>query len=408
MSRLVERLLPLTLEIAGRQRLYAERWSDVSTSSITTVTELGELPTIERRDIPAMEARAAPDDIVTSSSGTTGPPLVRSRSQEDVAFINDFFHPEVPQGPSIVVDSRQHGSILGLRAAGVCEVRDDGRGSAVDAVIRRLLDRHEAPIEVVIAALPFVRLLTHEMLERSIAPASCNLSLLVVTSDPVGRRRRDVLSTAWGCPVLERFSMSEVMGGATVCHQCGWMSFDPMVVPQVRSFDGGADVEEGVGRLVLTELWPFSSDRPLVRYLTDDVVLVRPGSCNGGECPSFRSLGRWTPHASKTWRDQGAFVSSTALVEALHDTDLLRVGDPPDVGPTLRGLWPMAGRTSFRQAGSGLCCHLEVAAAPGFHPPAIARLEQLVRSVPVFGVGAHIQPHLVDFGTLDEVPELGG
>jgi hypothetical protein len=146
--------------------------------------------------------------------------------------------------------------------------------------------------------------------------------------------QRTVLERLWGARVVDRFSASEVIGGASICGRCGWYHPDPYVVYGCVEFDDvRTEVAEGIGLLTMTELWPLSRARPLVRDRPGDLVEVRRGACTADDL-SFVWLGRAKPGPSGVdpsaslrvpWTPSGRPVLRPAV---LHDV----IGREPAVG----------------------------------------------------------------------------
>jgi hypothetical protein len=103
--------------------------------------------------------------------------------------------------------------------------------------------------------------------------------------------RKRLLSRLWQASVRDNYSLTEVFGGATECGIGGPWVFDPHLVAEVvhpRTFE---PVDDGVGVLLLTTLYPFVQQMPLVRYCTNDLVeVVATGQDDGA--PVVRYVGR--------------------------------------------------------------------------------------------------------------------
>lgn len=125
--------------------------------------------------------------------------------------------------------------------------------------------------------------------------------------DTSGYRVRDIgtngsrLSPHWrrqvrrrlGARVVDNYSISELHTPASQCHRCGRLHFGwPPVAWEVVDVDSGEPVGDGVGRLLLTGLYPFVQKMPLVRYDTGDVVRVSTAPCAAAGKPAFDFLGR--------------------------------------------------------------------------------------------------------------------
>jgi phenylacetate-coenzyme A ligase PaaK-like adenylate-forming protein len=106
------------------------------------------------------------------------------------------------------------------------------------------------------------------------------LSAVVSYSQYLTRHWRAILTETWGCPIIDRYRLAELFGGATQCLECGWWHFNPFLIPEVAT-ESVAPMEEGVGLLLLTTLYPFQEAQPMVRYATGDLVEATHGrSCH--------------------------------------------------------------------------------------------------------------------------------
>ncbi len=113
-----------------------------------------------------------------------------------------------------------------------------------------------------------------------------------------------------GAMLVEKYSLSEIFGGATRTSTAPWFSLDPYVVGEVVDERGSAVEPGAVGELALTELFPFVQMQPLIRYRTGDIVMRleddesglrfewwgREDTClriNGAWVMGYRSLADW-------------------------------------------------------------------------------------------------------------------
>src|SRR5262249_30793939 len=119
-----------------------------------------------------------------------------------------------------------------------------------------------------------------------------HLKYLVSFGEYVTAKWRSAYAEIWGCPLIDRYSLSEVFGGATQSPVCGWYHFDPFVIPEVVSNRTKKPIAEGIGYLLLTALYPFQEAQPLVRYFTGDLVEVTHTKSSHPDCLAVRPLGR--------------------------------------------------------------------------------------------------------------------
>lgn len=100
---------------------------------------------------------------------------------------------------------------------------------------------------------------------------------------------RQFLTRAFGVGLRERFSSSEIFGGAVRAIGAAEFRTDPFVVAQATD-PAGRVLDRGLGRLTMTELYPFVQVQPLIRYVTGDLV-QQVGSPGPGRV-SFHWMGR--------------------------------------------------------------------------------------------------------------------
>src|SRR5262249_30217103 len=96
-----------------------------------------------------------------------------------------------------------------------------------------------------------LRAFAHDTLDACPNGLRGHIKFIVPYGQYLTERGRRLLQQAFGGRVLNRYGMSEVFGGASENENCGWMHFDPSVLPQVIDRDG-AIIREGRGLLVLT------------------------------------------------------------------------------------------------------------------------------------------------------------
>ena len=334
------RLLPLTVRRAWDgsafyRRLY-ER-AGIDPDAIRTVADLSQLPIVRKPDIRAAgrEARCFPDTTAVShvqhTSGTTGAPFFFYRSASEVRFIQQFFSdlcrdvsPDETPGPlplTLVLSGMDwHGTptpIPGNAFPIHCSLLSESYFETAAGLLRRHFDIPGVGERVhTITGSNELLTFTSWCLERGIR---CREEFAVRTIQMTGfyltSRWRKLLCDTWGAVVLDRFSMAEHFGGATMTSDEDGFRFDPHIVYELVDFSGTQCIQEGPGMLVLTSLYPFVQLQPLIRYWTGDIFAVHPTSRAGA--PSFRFLGRESQALFHPDRPNDLLLSGVALTEAL-------------------------------------------------------------------------------------------
>ena len=238
------------------------------------------------------------------TSGSTGASLTIYKSSEELAFLWEYYRalmlpslkglrrrPLVLTFPNVY-----HGSAVRLPSAGrvfVSGVTDDTLINDALRVLEKTyrIAEHDDRISIISGLSFHVKFFTSFLLERGYAPRDFRVASLTIVGEYVSQTARKFLQDAWGAMVFERFTLTESAGGADRCHRCGRLHLDPHLIGEVLDHDSGHPVEEGVGRLVLTQLYPFVQMQPLLRYDTGDIVRRLPDTCRSGSL-TFEFLGK--------------------------------------------------------------------------------------------------------------------
>lgn len=117
-----------------------------------------------------------------------------------------------------------------------------------------------------------IALILYALTERGIDASALALQRVHTSFVFLDKGLRQFIETGFGVDVVERFSLSEVFGGATFDRPLNAFLLDPYVVGEIVD-ESGRDVSVGIaGELVLTELFPLVQMQPLIRYRTGDIV----------------------------------------------------------------------------------------------------------------------------------------
>jgi phenylacetate-coenzyme A ligase PaaK-like adenylate-forming protein len=105
-------------------------------------------------------------------------------------------------------------------------------------------------------------------------PREASLRAILVTGDYLSQAQRAYLGSFGGATVVNRYSLTEAVGGATELGGESDFRFDPQIVPDLDFLprDGLHAAE-----LRITVLYPFLQAQPLIRYKTDDVFSLGKG-----------------------------------------------------------------------------------------------------------------------------------
>lgn len=125
--------------------------------------------------------------------------------------------------------------------------------------------------------------LTAHFLERGVDARRFGVRGVSTTGFRLSPHWRALVQAAWGAPVFDNYSLSEIPSPALECTACGFNHWLSPVLPEVVDARSHAPVPRGAGVLVLTTLYPFVHAMPLIRYWTGDLVELGPRCRAAGE-----------------------------------------------------------------------------------------------------------------------------
>lgn len=308
---------------------YRSRFPDPSTFG--GLADLASLPVLFRSDVIDHHADIVCDPTLPAAiqhtTGTTGASLQLHRSPAEQAFIWDFFSAqlavrEVPEVRPLHLNliNAYHGSLTSMPSPAYvlsAGVYDRAQASQVRMILEHSYDLPgvEPRVSVVMGTERMVKALTAYLIDDGYDLAASPVRSVVLFGGHVTPNRKWLLSRLWQARVQDLYSLTEVFGGATECGIGGPWVFDPHVVAEVvhpRTFE---PIDHGVGVLLLTTLYPFVQQMPLVRYCTNDLVeVVDPP--DGSDELAVRYLGRVPRSVLDT---SGAVVEPLLLSGPLYE-----------------------------------------------------------------------------------------
>lgn len=158
--------------------------------------------------------------------------------------------------------------------------------------------------------------LTAHLLERGVDPRRFGIRGISTTGFRLSPHWRARVKEAWGAPVFDNFSLSELPSAALECTACGFNHWlPPPVWPEVIDPLTHRPLKRGVGVLVVTTLWPCVQAMPLLRYWTGDLVELGP-RCAEAKAQGIRFRGRER-------QSLGLLVAAQDVVDALEAEPLV-------------------------------------------------------------------------------------
>jgi hypothetical protein len=241
--------------------------------------------------------------FLSHSTGTTGPVTYRYRSRLEAQMVRLLLSPDEDTAAcsrvGIVLEAATartvHGSPMPVPDATFAIPA----GTRDETQLRQCVDLLRTPFRLhgmqvkpsyLHGRAVDVALVAHTLRAYGVDPDDLSLRE-VVTMAVVDEGLRRFLRRSLAAPLHERFSCSEIFGGALRRDGDDVFVTDRFAVAEVTDDAGQALGDGGVGRLTLTELYPFVQLQPLIRYVTGDIV-QRVGSPAPGQL-AFRWLGRF-------------------------------------------------------------------------------------------------------------------
>lgn len=339
-------LLIDTIAHAARAPHYARAWrgkrafASLPFLDKSTAAEQQERLIIGGEGAPALLA-----GVVSSATTRTGRPL-------RVPFDDDTPRPKqrAPKKLTLNIYSPRHG-VRHVGADDEVLLPATLHANTIDVAWDLL--RNDRRFDALVCPLSTLKWLTVGLLERGRDLSKLRLDVVGATGYPVTSFARAWLEGAWGCRLVDNYSLSELPGYAYPSVHTGfqhWVTddvwfelIDPVTKRAVRATTGA------LGELVATPLLPAAKRMPLVRYRTGDVVEVGPvekrGDFKGRRGMRFRGrinqsiIGTSIGASARTSRYLALSRDLLELGEALpdvamelHPAEVLRLVPPCDVG----------------------------------------------------------------------------
>jgi hypothetical protein len=123
--------------------------------------------------------------------------------------------------------------------------------------------------------------------------AQSSVVALLATGDFVPERLTRWYEDTWDAPMISRYGLTELFGGANPCSLCSFYHLDPLAIGEAIDPKDKDPVSEGYGELAITCLYPFVQKQPFIRYCTGDLVEIGPTDCPTDPF-GFKPVGRTT------------------------------------------------------------------------------------------------------------------
>lgn len=286
----------------------------------------------------------------THSTGTGGDLTWRHRSHAEVALINQVFAARPAAGPGqldqgLVLSLRYNRHGMSLPIASTVPVLPAGVSDDVE--LDQLIEMLGAELSLlgstrrattITGQAEDLALVAQAVLERKRARLGGTIER-VVLGGRVSPTVSELVARAFpNAAQIERYSLSEVLGGASRTAPDAYLKLDGHVIGEVLDVDGSPTQPGHPGELTLTELFPLVQLQPLIRYRTGDVV--EADGAGDLYVDGFRWLGRrddclrgptgWMLRASLLldWLGQRSSVSRASHRPQLRSVQSADVAEP--------------------------------------------------------------------------------
>lgn len=329
-DRLMSEALRDTLQNAVRAPFYKKRFAG-SHKDVIDVDDLARLPILDKATAIAHQRQLivgkAPAGFGFASSGTTRNSPDQATldivtcneelkaiaeyapvheqvddAQPDKVLVSVSVKHGLPNGPPGAAEIRlpwmHHPNALHMMHAVLSQPQPDGRRVTV--------------MRISVGAL---KCFTAWCLESNKNPASYGVKVIGTNSFHLSSHWRAIVESSFGAKVFDNYSLSEFSTPASECLACGWHHFGwPPIIYEVLDLSSGHRIDKGVGRLLLTGVYPYSQKMPLIRYDTGDVLELGP-LCPVTKKQGVRFLGRLGRGLVVTDAKKGAFVLAPVHVQ---------------------------------------------------------------------------------------------
>jgi phenylacetate-coenzyme A ligase PaaK-like adenylate-forming protein len=272
---------------------YRERFSGAG--DIGDVGDLAQLPVLFRQDVvDSYDALCCDPSVpaaIQHTTGTTGSFLQVYRGANEQAFVWQFMAAQLAATPEpsvrplhLVLANAYHGTLTAVPSRAYLVsvgVHDEAQASQARQVLEKTyaLPGVAERVQVVSGTERMVKALTAYLIESHFDFQSCPVQRIDLFGGHVTPRAKAILANTWGAEVRDHYSLTEVFGGASEIGVGGPWIFEPHVIPEAvhpRTFEQVGPGEVGV--LLMTSLYPFTQQMPLIRYVTGDLVEVVEGA----------------------------------------------------------------------------------------------------------------------------------
>lgn len=325
-------MLPATLEHAVAHAPYYRRAFGQTWKRVRRVAELPLLPLLDKATAIAQQRalittkKRAFTGIISSGTHASHGRLLRVPRVEEEARALDALERSLPRGGAdgwvLEVRNVHHGLVDGTGRPGRLAVPWTYSAQAL-RLIEEMLSRPHGDgrrVTSMVIGAGAVMPLTAWLLSKHVDPSSFGVELIGTNSFRLSPHWKELVGEAFGARVLDNYSLSEVPTPALECISCGfnhWLL--PPVAFEVLDPFTREPLEDGMGVLTVTTLYPYVQAMPLLRYWTGDLVELGP-FCDVVQDRGIRFRGRLDQ--SLLSRRHGILVAAQDVIDVVESSPL--------------------------------------------------------------------------------------
>ena len=336
-----EKLFYDTVKYArSKSYFYRQLYQGIDLAGKNYRDDLQRLPIINTKIVAENqnEILCRPADIVTHirTSGTTDHPHLTLFKTESDLVPFDFGHrskkSKHKRKLNMYVCDMFHGLPANLTNPMEYSVHFDSR--ALPAAMEFLLKDHNLPgvesrVSRLLTSFANIKVFTKYLLDNQVDVAGLGLEFIAVDGGYVPPRWKQLISRLWKTKLFDIYSMSEIKGSVVTCSECSYYHPQPALIAEVVSVDDLQPIQEGLGVLIMTSLYPFETTSPMIRYYTGDLFQVSSGNCVD-LCLRPRGRLEFSFQAKSKRRSKSCIVPSGDLIDIIEELpDLSRFSEGP-------------------------------------------------------------------------------
>lgn len=259
-----------------------------------------EVPTCSKNDLARfreeIRCKRGVPDFVVFTGGTTGTPQIIYHAKEDLDH-HLSANPRIGNHPLGLITGGGHQGDRPLIPGNNGLLRLPLRNRKNFSWAKQLLEMEhhfegfEPKISYALLPTNFVKKLSLFLLEQDCNRSNLSVNFIGTAAEYLSTPWRKFIQEYFNATVVDHFGFAEIGHLARECAMCGWYHYGEEVIWEVVNHWTGAPLHEGIGKLLVTSLFPFVRDHILFRYEPGDLVEIGPFCGYIGEC-GFRPRGR--------------------------------------------------------------------------------------------------------------------